>query len=229
MVSKGGYRRRSTKGLVPVSFQYIQNLVKKVDETYYTEDLKLRNKALIILVYYSARRISEILGRTLPLKMGKAVIGEDVWEGVKVKHCRFDKRKGRNILVMKCRILKKGKAHPDSIRKVFSEVALDSEWPLMDIFLEWFERQKTKGKDTKLFNIGRSRAYQIIHELDKNAWLHWLRHQRLSHLGDALNPYQLTERIGFWESIAPSMSYVHGRMDTYLDAGDQVVQSDQAF
>lgn len=224
MVSKGGFKRRSTKGLVPVSFQYIRSLVEKVDDTHYTDELKLRNKALIILLYYSARRISEILGRLLLLKMGKAVIGEDVWEGVKVKDFRFDNRKGRDILVMKCRILKKGKANPDSIRKVFSEVALDSEWPLMNIFLQWFERQKKLGNNTKLFNIGRSRAYQVINELDKNAWLHWLRHQRLSHLGDALNPYQLTERIGFWESIAPSMSYVHGRMDTYLDAGDRVVE-----
>lgn len=221
MVSRGGYKRRETKGMVPVSFDYIKRLVDKVDETHYPEHMKLRNKALIVLLYYSARRISEILGRKLNLDDGSL----DVWPGVCVKDFRFDKRKGRTILIMRVRILKKGKAKKESIRQVFREVVMHCDWPLMKIFLKWLEECRSEGPETKLFSIGRSRAYQIIVELDKRVvGNHWFRHQRMSHMADFLTPYQLNERLGFWESPAPSISYVHGRVGAYLEAGDKVVE-----
>lgn len=221
MVSKGGYKRRETKGMIPVSFDYIKGLVSKVDETHYPRYMKLRNKALIVLLYYSARRISEILGRKLKLDDGSL----DVWPGVCVKDFRFDKRKGRDIIIMRARILKKGKAKQDSIREVFREVVMYCDWPLMEIFLKWLQDCKNQGSTTKLFNIGRSRAYQILTELDKRViGNHWLRHQRLSHMADFLTPFQLNERLGFWESLAPSISYVHGRVGVYLEAGDKVVE-----
>jgi len=43
---------------------------------------------------------------------------------------------------------------------------------------------------------------------------------RLSHLAKALNPYELTEQIGFWETIDPAISYVHGEVSKYLEACD---------
>jgi len=219
MGSKGGYKRRSTYGMVPVGFQYIEGLIKKVDKTGYTENLKRRNKALIVLLYYSARRISEILGRKLKLDTGDL----DVWQGVSVKDFRFDTRNGRDIAIMRVRILKKGKAEKESIRKVFREVAMRCDWPLMPLFLEWFEDRKKQGDNTKLFNIGRSRAFQILQELDKRViGNHWFRHQRLSHMAEHLTPFELNERLGFWERIDPAISYVHGRIGTYLDAGDKV-------
>jgi len=221
MVSKGGYKRRSMYGTVPVSFQFIQQLVDKVDKTKYGSDLKLRNKALIVLLYYSARRISEIVGRTLELKNGTV----DKWRGVTVKDFRFDTRNGRDIMVMRVRILKKGKAKADSIRNVYREVIMRCDWPLMDLFLDWFDVCEEEGPDTKLFDINRTRAYQILKELDKRVvGNHWLRHQRLSHMAEHLNPFELNERIGFWERLDPAISYVHGRIATYLDAGDKAVQ-----
>ncbi|UCH70396.1 MAG: site-specific integrase [Candidatus Bathyarchaeota archaeon] len=221
MVSKGGYKRRSMYGTVPVSFQYIQQLVEKVDKTKYNSDLKLRNKALIVLLYYSARRISEIVGRTLELKNGAV----DKWQGVTVKDFRFDTRNGRDIMVMRVRILKKGKAKAGSIRNVYREVIMRCDWPLMDLFLDWLGMCEEEGLDTKLFDINRTRAYQILKELDKRVvGNHWLRHQRLSHMAEHLNPFELNERIGFWERLDPAISYVHGRIATYLDAGDKAVQ-----
>jgi len=41
---------------------------------------------------------------------------------------------------------------------------------------------------------------------------------RLSHLAETLGPYQLNERIGFWENIDPAVAYVHGRVSDYLEA-----------
>lgn len=220
LVSRGGYKRRPTHGMVPVSFHYIRNLVKKVDETRYDDTLKLRNKALIVLLYYSARRISEIVGRTLTLEDGSL----DVWEGIKVKNFRFDKRKGRQLIIMNVRILKKGRAKKESIRHVFREVVMYADWPLMEHFLEWFERRKASDSETKLFNVNRTRAYQILKELDPRIiGNHWLRHQRLSHYAEYVTPFELNERLGFWERLDPAISYVHGRLGSYLDAGDKIV------
>jgi len=228
MVSKGGYKRKSMVGTVPVGFPFIETLISKEDKQKYgysirgslsPEDQKLRNKALIVLLYYSARRISELVGRTLKLD-----VGYDICPGVKVKDFRFDTVKGRDLVIMNVRILKKGKAKRGSIRQIFREVAMDTHWPLMEHFLTWFEHQKAKGPETKMFNINRSRSYQILRALDKKVFNHWLRHQRLSHLGEYLTPFQLNERIGFWEKLDPAISYVHGRMSAYLDAGDKTVK-----
>ena len=221
LVSKGGYKRRSTYGMIPVSFEYIRNLVKKVDQTRYDSTLKLRNKALIVLLYYSARRISELVGRKLILNDDSI----DEWPGVCVEDFRFDKREGRDTIIMNVRILKKGRAKKESIKRVFREVVMYCDWPLMEIFIEWYKHQiYTLGPDTKIFNLSRSRAYQILKELDPRIiGNHWLRHQRLSHMAEFLTPFQLNERLGFWERLDPAISYVHGRIGKYLEAGDKVV------
>ena len=228
MVSTGGYKRKSMVGTVPVGFTNIETLISKVDKQDYgysirgglsPEEQKLRNKALIVLLYYSARRISELVGRTIKLD-----VGYDTWPGVKVKDFRFDTVKGRDLVIMNVRILKKGKARRGSIKQVFREVAIDIHWPLMSHFLTWFEHQQKLGPEAKIFNVNRSRAFQILRALDEKVFNHWLRHQRLSHLGEYLTPFQLNERIGFWEKLDPAISYVHGRVSAYLDAGDKVAK-----
>jgi len=193
--------------------------MKKIDETKTSKVLRLRNKALIILLYYSARRISEIVGRKLKLENGTV----DVWRGVCVKDFRFDIREDREIMIMNIRILKKGRAKKESIRHVYREVLIYSDWALMDYFLLWFGLQQSRGSETKIFNIGRSRAYQIISALDPRIiGAHWFRHQRLSHFAEYLSPFELNERIGFWEGLDPAVSYVHGRVGNFLDAGDKI-------
>ena len=125
---------------------------------------------------------------------------------------------------MRVRILKKGKANVDSIREVLGEVAVYCDWPLMEYFLKWFKLRKSEGPNTKIFNLCRSRAYQIVKEPDlRIIGNHWFRHQRLSHLGRYLTPFQLNERIGFWEKLDPAISYVHGTVEEYLEGADKVV------
>jgi site-specific recombinase XerC len=107
-------KKRSTESLVPVSLGYIVGLCEKVDSQTYEanskgvsgEEQKLRNKALISLLYLSARRVSELCGRTLKEKDTGQVV--DVWEGVKVRDFRVLKRTSHKSVVMKVRILKKG-------------------------------------------------------------------------------------------------------------------------
>lgn len=225
---KKGRKRRKTAGMVPVSFSYIERLIMKVDTQKYgysvkkgltEEEQKLRNKALIALLYYSARRISEIVGRILKLKDGSY----DIWEGVKVKDFRFDTMRNRDVIIMNVRILKKGKARKESIREDRRDVVMSLDWPRMEYFVSWYEHQKGCGQETRLFDLNRHRAYQILNCLDKNVWNHWLRHQRLSHMAESLSPFELNERLGFWSRLDPAISYVHGRVKKYLEAGDRVV------
>lgn len=208
----------------PVSRDYIAKLLDKVDQQNYGYSIrgglkpaeqKLRNKALISMLYLSARRISELVGRVY--KDEESGI-EDVWEGVKISSLRYDKLQDTEVLIMPCRILKKG-SRKKGLRVVTAEVIIDcSEEPFMTHINEWVTFQKEKGED-KLFPLSRSRAYVILQEIDPMiVGPHWFRHMRLSHLGEVLNPYQLAERIGFWESIDPAIAYVHGRVSTYLDA-----------
>jgi len=64
-----------------------------------------------------------------------------------------------------------------------------------------------------------TRAYQILRELDPQIiGNHWFSHMILTHLAETLNPYQLTQKIGFWEGIEPSMAYIHGRAKDYYEA-----------
>ncbi len=77
---------------------------------------------------------------------------------------------------------------------------------------------RAKYHNTKLFDMDRTRAYQILRELDSDVWLHWLRHQRLSHLGEFLDVYQLAKKVGFWTRLESSLAYVHSREQPYYKA-----------
>jgi len=170
-----------------------------------------RNKALVSLLYLSARRVSEIVGRSYK---------GDVYDGVIVKNFRFGKLEGVDVLIMNCRILKKWKQKVDTARGVYADVIMDiADDPFISHVLDWLDHQKADGTDVKYMPISRSRVYQILQKLDPRiVGPHWFRHQRLSHLAEYLNPYQLKERIGFWEKIDPAVAYVHGRVSQYLEA-----------
>lgn len=218
MGKAGGAKRRSMKRRAPVSRGYIEDLIKKVDLQDYgfsvigglsPQQQKLRNKALISMLYLSARRISEIVGRSY---------AGDTWGGVKVSDFRYDTLGGVKVLIMNTRILKKGTKN-DGLREEYADVILDSrDTPFITHLENWINHQTQTGEE-KLFPICRSRAYQILKDIDPIiVGPHWFRHQRLSHLAEYLNPYELTEQIGFWETMDPAISYVHGRVGSFLDA-----------
>jgi len=218
MVSKGGYKRASMEGVAPVPRGYVAGLLKRVDKTEYGTrvgggltplEQRMRNKALISLLYLSARRISELVGRTCTTKKGKTL----KWEGVRVRNFTRMEIAGRQVLVMRTQILKKSKVYlADTILSMGDE-------PFISHVLKWINYLGDRhGEDAKLFEVNRSRCFQIVKQLDPKINDHWFRHMRLSHLAEYLNPYQLTKRIGFWESINPAVSYVHGRVGDYLEA-----------
>lgn len=102
------------------------------------------------------------------------------------------------VLIMNCRILKKWKKKSDEPRIVKADVIMDmNDIPFIEHITSWLEYKKSIGEE-KYVCITRSRAYQILRELDDRiVGPHWLRHMRLSHLAETLSPFQLNERIGF--------------------------------
>jgi len=208
-------KRRSMEGTVPVSRRYLINLLDKVDRQEYgtriggglnPNEQRLRNKALISLLYLSARRISEVVG----LRRG----GETIYKGVRLSDIDLDGEldSGEKVINITFQIIKKKKP------KVI-EFPLDYEdEPFITHILSWINHQKKAGED-KLFPLTQARSYQILQNLDPRiVGNHWFRHQRLSHLARTLNPYQLRERVGHWESIEPAVAYVHGRIADYMKA-----------
>ena len=217
------------EGVAPVSRDYIIELLKRVDQQQYgwqvsgspnckrrlsPEEQKMRNKALISLLYLSARRISEILGRVHVTKDGKIL----EWDGVRVKDFSRRKQKTRDgqtveVLVMRCQILKKKKEKRKDV-----VMRLDDK-PFASHIVRWLQHVEEKwGRNAKVFEISPERCLQILKQLDPNINNHWFRHMRLSHLAEFLSPYQLNERIAFWSSLTPALTYVHSRVSDYLEA-----------
>ena len=207
------------KRKAPPSREYLEGVLDRVNTMDYgvaiggglsVEEQRLRNKALIAFLYLSARRISEVVGL---VSHSSAHTPPERLPGIMLKDIRHDTLEGVPVMIVNCRILKKHKPE-------YGEVIIAlAEAPFIEWLQLWITHQREAGED-KLFPISRVRAYQIIQQIDPSiVGPHWFRHARCSHLVDGgLDAYQLAERVGFWASIAPSISYVHGRVSTYLDA-----------
>jgi len=146
-------KRRSMEGMAPVSRDFIRLLVDKVDTIEYGQSIigglspaeqQQRNKSLISLLYLSARRISEIVGRKY-----KGFI----YEGVQLKDFREDTLEGRDVLIMNCLILKKWRRKTDEPKIVRKDVIMDmSDTPFIEHILAWREHQQESRKE-KLMSI----------------------------------------------------------------------------
>ena len=214
------------RGTIPVSRAYIVSTVRRIDSIPYKtrvggglepEIQRLRNKGLVSFLYLSARRVSEFTGRILRDSNGNVI---DHWRGLYHSDIRYDKFRGRDTMITSFRILKKGTIK-FGIRDQRGEVALSlDDEPFIRCIQNWLEYSEPMGG--RVFQLTPYGIYQIIQRIDpKIVGPHWFRHMRLSHLAETLNPYQLNERIGHWESLDPALSYVHGRLEDYFDAVDQ--------
>ena len=206
-----GAKRRSTKELPAVSRSYIENLINKVDQTTYGESIqpglspaeqRMRNKALIVLLYLSARRISEIVGRVYKYPNGE----EDRWVGVAPDDLEEATVENLRVLRMHVRILKRG-TKAKTLKLVMRPVDMRIEDPLMPHLLKWLKFAK-EHRYQRAFPISRGRAWQIMNELDPNIWNHWFRHQRITHLSSTMSPFELKAFAKF-AKMETALDYIH--------------------
>lgn len=151
----------------------------------------LRTRALFILLYLTAGRVSEL-----------------VYE-LKKKDLVIQHKRGRTVLLINMPNLKHRKRHFKDI-----PVPLDKEEALLELLNHYL---KTLQDNEVLFNFGRIRSYQIIRQA--TGWNnHWIRHLRLTHL--VLNHdfnEQLLVKFAGWTNSLPARAYMEIRWTDILD------------
>jgi len=162
------------------------------------KETRLRNRALFILTYLTAGRISEVLN------LRKTDLCGEYRQDRKILLIRMINRKNRN--------------------KRFKELPLpvDKEGILLDLLNEYLKI--LKGNDL-LFEsswkvgecISRLHAYRILRRYT-GFNCHWLRHLRLTHLvvNHDFNE-QLLIRFAGWTNSLPAKHYMELRWEDFLD------------
>jgi len=151
----------------------------------------LRVRALFIMLYLTAGRISEVC------------------YDLKKKDLELVHKRGRDVLLIKLKNLKNRTRKFKTI-----PVPLDKELELIQMLNEYLG---TVHEDEPLFDFGKIRAHQLLmkHVGFNN---HWLRHVRLTHLTAYYDfPDQLLVRFAGWSDSRPAKSYSELRWSDILD------------
>lgn len=158
----------------------------------------LKNRALFILTYLTAGRISEVLA-------------------LRKKDLRQETRRGRDLLLISMINRKHRKRHFKDI-----PIPLDNEYVLLEFLNEYLSKLKD---DDLLFwtqvdrskSISRLHAYRILRRYT-GFNCHWLRHLRLTHLvvNYDFNEQLLTQFAG-WTNSLPAKNYMEIRWTNILD------------
>ena len=151
----------------------------------------LRTKALSIMLYLTAGRITEVCGH------------------LKKKDIELKYKNNRAVMLISMPNRKHRTRHFKDI-----PIPLDKEGVLVQFLNEYL---KTKYMNDILFNFGKIRAYQLIRGATgfNN---HWIRHLRLTHL--ILNHdfnEQLLVKFAGWTNSLPAKQYMEIRWGDILD------------
>lgn len=171
-----------------VSIQEIREMIKGITN--------IRDKGLITVLYWSGRRINEVLSlQRSDVKYVNSLEGSYLLVAFKLS-----KTKGVD------KFIKTPFPFDDTIAMEFIH------------FIHWFDKQRFEGN---LFTIGYQRAYQIVKEIDPDISPHWFRHVRSSHLGSVLTGPELKRYIGWsdWDMVD---RYTHLLPDVILRKMKQV-------
>ena len=151
----------------------------------------LRTKALFIMLYLTAGRVTEVCGE------------------LKKKDIELQYKHNRAVMLINMPNRKHKTRHFKDI-----PIPIDKEEVLIKFLNEYL---KIKYMEDILFNFGKIRAYQLIRGATgfNN---HWLRHLRLTHL--VLNHdfnEQLLVRFAGWTNSLPAKEYMEIRWSDILD------------
>ena len=151
----------------------------------------IRTRALFILLYLTAGRITEVCG------------------DLKKRDLTIETRHQRMLLLINMPNRKHKTRHYKEI-----PIPADNHGLYLKLLNEYL---KTKENDDILFPFGKIRAYQLIRAATgfNN---HWLRHLRLTHLiiNFDFNEFMLMKYAG-WTNTSPAKSYTELRWGDFLD------------
>lgn len=151
----------------------------------------LRTKALFIMLYLTAGRVTEVCGE------------------LRKKNIELKYKRNRAVMLISMPNRKHRTRHFKDI-----PIPLDKEGVLVKFLNEYL---KTKYMDDVLFKFGKIRAYQLVRGATgfNN---HWIRHLRLTHL--ILNHdfnEQLLVKFAGWTNSLPAKEYMEIRWGDILD------------
>jgi len=224
-----GAKRRNQKTFPPITRSEFAKYLEKAQATRYASqpELAIRDASLLAFEFLFKTRVSEAVGRVYPESNRKDLTFDrvdfrDVYEGVKVSDFQIAKVKGRDVLRVRFRVLKRGRRKrichicekrnaQDSSFCRFCGSSLDAakfdcklrevwEWdnvrlddPFTAYILEWLDFLKSKDYEGRVWSISRQRAWQIMKNL--GIMNHTQRHRRATQLADTHDAFELKEAL----------------------------------
>jgi hypothetical protein len=210
----------------------------------------MRDASLLAFEFLFKARVSEAVGRVYPESSRRElrledVVFRDIYEGVKVSDFQIVKVKGREVLRVRFRVLKRGRRKKvcpacekrnaqdsnfcrfcgASLEKAKFDCKLREVWeydsvrlddPFVKYILEWLNYLKEQNYNGKVWNITRQRAHQIMKAL--GIMNHTQRHWRTTQLADVMNPFELKEAL---HRATIPFEYVHSTESKVLERTEQ--------
>jgi len=210
----------------------------------------MRDASLLAFEFLFKTRVSEAVGRVYPESNRKSLTLEevsyrDVYRGVRVSDFKITKVKGRKVLRVRFRVLKRGRrkkicsrcekrnAQDSSfcrfcgfslkgarfdckLREVWAWDSVRLDDPFARYILEWLEHLESESYGGRVWAIGRQRAWQIMKAL--GIMNHTQRHWRATQLRDTHDPFELKEAL---HRATIPFEYVHATESRALEKTEE--------
>lgn len=245
-------KRRPQKSFPPITRSEFAEYLEKARATRYVRnpELAMRDASLLAFEFLYKTRVSEGVGRVYPESNRKdftleTVDFKDVYEGVKVGDFQIAKVKGRDVLRVRFRVLKRGRRKKicpgcdkrnaqDSnfcrfcgssleaanfdcrLREVWEWDSVRLDDPFVKYILEWLDFLKSKDYEGRVWAISRQRAWQIMKAL--GIMNHTQRHWRATQLRDTHDPFELKEAL---HRTTIPFEYVHATESRALEKTEE--------
>lgn len=219
-------RRRLVNEFPTPTLTEFETYLQKARNTIYVRqpELAMRDASLLAFEFLFRVRVSEAVGRVYPQskKLRDAAVHIDKYEGVQLEDFQIGKVKGKKVLRVKFRVLKRGRKRKlcdecnvananrakfcafcgKELREAIVDYRLKEFWewdsvrldhPFVHYIMEWLNYLNAKGYHGKVWNISRQRAWQIMREL--GIMNHTQRHWRATQLADTMDAFELKEAL----------------------------------
>lgn len=171
---------------------------------------KLMNQAFISCLYLPAARVEEITGLINQVRRNR------INEPLKKNQISFERIEGTEFMIFKKLPILKRKLKNDRIPTRNVPILVENEIPLVNYIKEYI---KTKEDDEPLFNITYQQGWNISKRImindDLNAFNHYWRHLRLTHLAENYDysSLDLQQFVG-WANTLMASKYTHFNWQT---------------
>lgn len=168
---------------------------------------RLRDQALISILYLTGSRISEIVGQRV--KTGGYKV-----EPVTKKQIRYFPYKNRDFLIFEQVPILKRRMKGGKIPRKTVPVPMVMEKEFCDYIINW---AKTKATEDYMFKMTAQRAWQLVKLHFPAKYPHYFRHIRTTHLVKMGMPLTDVKKMIGWSDMNSAAVYEHLGIDYLVD------------